>query len=318
MMFEAATQRPGLDALRDQLSGALAEALPDLDEPRLSYLCKPKAVADDATKLLVRDDLGYPVAVVLISSAVEPGLVRRGIERAQAIREHLGAELGGVILTPYATGMVGGKTYTVLPYCKPMGSGRITKRAHRIMLRPLVLEWLASVTERTARAADYWEVERGFLGPLEELAGAAFMDPAVRSGAEEAIGRLRSGAWEPRFTVMHGDLWCGNILFSNKRHRRRTDRFARIVVIDWPGGLIDGYGMYDLVRLSRSMHISGPVMRAQVGRQCRALGCEPADARNHLLAGLAHLGQHLGHFPPERFAKMAAGCLRTIDETVGR
>lgn len=302
--------------LRRSTRAILSRTFPDEPDLTIRYLCKPKAVADDATKLIVLDRANTPLGVILISSPVEPQLIRRGIDRASEIKEHLGPELGGVILEPLASGDIEGNSFAILPYHRPVSNRPLMSRVHRFMLRPIVLEWLASVTEATAHSPDIESLHDAFTGPLEELASNKLMELFVRSAADDTLGRIASGAWRPTHTVMHGDFWLGNVLFHNKSAREQPGRTPPIVIIDWPGGLINGYGMYDLVRLGMSMKIPPPVLRVQVGRHCHALGCEPRDARSHLLSGLAHLGRNLGHFPPERYARMTADCLRSLNQSV--
>lgn len=310
------SRRWELETLRSRLVEPLAKALPADPNLRLEYLCKPKTVADDATKLLVLNAKCRPIAVVLISSLVEPELVRRGIDRARSIKDQLSPQLGGVILEPLANGTLDTCTYTILPYRKPTSKGRIGKRAHRIILRPIVLRWLDQLARDTARQPDAQALQSGFITPLRHLSDTQPMSPTVQTAAAEAIDRIQTNAWTPRHIVMHGDLWEGNILFANKGTRPANDPYARIVIIDWPGGLIDGYAMYDLIRLARSMHIPRRTLRRHILTHCRSLQCDPRDARAHLLAGLGHLGMNLGHFPPDRYAKMAADCLATIDQVI--
>ncbi len=305
-----------LGALRERLSEELSDMLPGRGPLRLDFLCNPKAVADDATKLLVRDRHGRRAAVVLISSPVETGLISRGIQRAQAIKARLGPTLGRVILEPIGTGTLDSCSYAVLPYCKPMSKGRIGKRIHRAMLRPIVLEWLARIAETTAQTPGVEQTQRGFIVPLESLAANPVMSEPLRQAARGALGRLKDGEWTPRHTVMHGDLWEGNILFSGPQNRDPGNPFSRIAVIDWPGGSIEGYPFYDLLRLARSMSLPKHTLCNQLGRHCRALGCGPDGARDHLLAALGHLGMHLGHFPSERYSRLSAQCLALLNHAL--
>ncbi len=316
MMNKHGNQRWDIDTLRARLALPLSDAISDRGSLHLEYLCKPKPVADDATKLLVLDEKNKRVAVILVSSKTAPKLIERCISQARDIKQHLGPTLGKVILDPLASGTINTSTYTILPYCQPISKGRILKRVHRIALRPTILEWLAQITEATARTPDKTAIHSGFITPLEHLATIEGMSPSIRSAALETIGRIQTGAWLPRHVVMHGDLWEGNILFSNKKTRDANNPFASIVIIDWPGGLIDGYAMYDIVRLGMSMKLSKGTLRSQIKRHCLTLECDTRDARSYLLTALGHLGMNLGCFPPGRYANMAANCVHRLNEAI--
>lgn len=305
-----------LGALRTRLADPLSAAFPQHGPLRLDLLCKPKAVADDVTKLVAVDPRGIRLAVILVAARYGPDLVRQGIEHADQIRSVLDTQLSTAIIKPLSIGTLDDRTYAVLPYCKPISTGRIAKRVHRRMVRPVILDWLARVAESTARVPDEQQTRDGFITPLGQLAANEVMGPPIRYAAESALNRLHSGEWEPRHIVSHGDMWDGNILFSNKDARDPTNPFSRIVIIDWPGAMTDGYAMYDLTRLSRSMQLPKRILRAQILRHCRALGCDPAGARDHLVAAIAHLGTRLGHFPPDRYAQMASECLYSLDHTL--
>ena len=299
---------------RQRILPVLAEAVPGLPDPDVSFLCKPKAVADDVTKLLVRDAHGRPRYAAMVASSVDPHLVRRGVERARHVRKRLGPDLGVPVLLPLAAGEVEGRSYAVYPYCRPVAQGGVAARLQSVRLRPLVTGWLAAATEATARPVDPQRVPAAFREPLQQLAANPGMATPVRSAAERALDRLNSGAWQPRHVVMHGDFWLGNVLFA--KDPTRTDPFRCIVIIDWPGASTEGYGLYDLVRLAMSMKLSPRALRAQTARHARALDCDPDDARSHLVAGLAELGTRLGHFPPDRYAALVARCLDTLDRAV--
>ncbi len=314
---KSAISRWDLDTLRPLLTQSLGNIVTECDALRIEYLCEPKAVADDATKLLVLDENNKRIAVILVSSQIEPKLIGRSINQARDIKKHLNPSLGSVILEAMASGTVNACTYAVLPYCNPVSNRRLLKRVHRIMIRSTVLEWLAQVIETTARIPDKDTIFSGFVAPLQHLVATEIMQAPIRNMACEAIGHIQTGAWLPRHVVMHGDFWEGNILFSNKEARDAKNPFASIVIIDWPGGLIDGYAMYDIVRLGMFMKLPKRIIHSQVQRHCLALGCDMQDARFHLLTALGHLGMNLGFFPPNRYASMVANCVRYLDEVIG-
>jgi len=74
--------------------------------------------------------------------------------------------------------------------------------------------------------------------------------------------------------------------------------------------------MYDLVRLALSLRVSTGFLRSQVRQHCEMLGCEITDARSYLAAALGHLGGNLGHFPSDRFVKMAKSCFAKLEEVL--
>ena len=100
---------------------------------------------------------------------------------------------------------------------------------------------------------------------------------------------------------MHNDLWQGNILLNSD---------GGIVVIDWPGSVVKGYAIYDLIRLAESLRLSDRALGEQLRAHCRLLGCEPKDSVSHLAAALGHLLGDLDHFPMHLFLPLADRCVR--------
>lgn len=311
--------RLSLDELRERLKEPLAQALgTSANVGEVSLLCEAKTVADDYSKLLVRDQHRRPVMVVLCSSPVSPQLVRRGMQRARAAKRALGPALGRVILDPLGEGDIAGCSYSILPYCRPLSNKRLIRRIQRRMMRPVVLRWLRSATAATVAEVDPQELQHAFMNPLTHLEGLLAVSDHLRHAASGALRALDHGTWTPCHVLMHGDLWDGNILI----HHADPTGFGwpwgtRFVLIDWPGALLNGYAIYDLLRFAQAMSLQGRQLRREVESHCRILGCRFEHARFHLLTSLGYLAMHLEHFPPARYAKMSASCVRVLEAIGG-
>jgi len=303
-------KRLGLDDLREEMRQPLSDALGvGPAEYQIGYLCEPKEVADDPTKLLVEDLHGHEMAVVLISSRVEPELVGKGMRTASDAKQVLGEKLGSVILTPLGEGFLRGLSFTILPFRKPISEGRIARRYWRLILRRKVLDWLAAVNEKTARDVEDAEISRAFEEPLRHLATLETMNAQVRSAAEDSLERLNRGEWKPRFVLMHGDLWEDNLLLSSGSPAPPSNQpSAPFVVIDWPGASLLGYPIYDLLRIAHSMRLGRSALRREVSRHREILGMGSAGAMGHLLGCLGHVGLNLGCFPMEMYTEMSMTC----------
>ncbi|NER49094.1 MAG: phosphotransferase [Symploca sp. SIO1A3] len=314
------TDNFNLDQLKQELYKPLTQALDDqASVGEISLLCPLKPVMDDSAKLLVKDTAGHPIAVVLCSSPVTPGLVARGMERTRLVKQALGSDIGRVVLDPLLEGKINGLSYAVLPHCQPLSSSRLIWPVQRTLLSPHVFQWLSRVTEVTANTVHAEQVEPDFIVPLKYLAELEAMTERVRAGAQQVLQRLADGKWSPRHVVMHNDLWKGNILLEDRNvsglgKQLSTEHF---IIIDWMGAMVQGYAMYDLIRLAQSLKLGGRQLREHVTTHCQFLGCDFIDARSHLLAALGYLGMHLEHFPLPRFVQMADSCLEKIEQIQG-
>jgi len=256
-------------------------------------------------KVLVQDSSGRRTAVVLCSNPVSPDLVARGMRKAKSAKCLLGKELGCVILDPIVESSLDGISYSVLPYRKPLSSNRLLWRLQRWRISPSVLGWLSAATKKTARALRGQELEENFVAPLQHLAEMKDATDPIRRAAADTCNRIHGGYWQPRHVLMHNDLWKGNILID-----RNPFGFA---LIDWPGSRVDGYGIYDLLRLGQSVALSTSQLRRETENHCRHLSSEIGDARSHLLAALAELSTRLEHFPVGNFVRTATDCLSTLE-----
>ena len=271
------------------------------------------SLPDGTYKFLLRDARGRRSAVLILSSPASPMMVARAMDRAMQAKDVLGPVLGGVILTPLATGETNGRTFAILPYCRPLSENKLGWLLDRQRLRPMVFRWLRHVTEVTASAPPADRIQSDFVAPLQALADNTLLDADIRNEAIRTADQLDAGRWKARYVLAHNDLWKGNIL---KTHHAAglLGRAAgyQFVLIDWPGSALRGYAMYDLVRLARSMQLSAAALAGEVIAHCTLLQCEPRDALSHLLVSLGAMGMNLEQFPVERYVAVVRDCCNTV------
>ncbi len=283
----------------------------------VSLLCPEKPIADATTKFRLRDHRGRSVAVALCGRGPAGDLVTRNVERANEFGQALGPKLGSHILTPVRAGSDDGMAYSIYSFCRPVRAGRLRGLLHRRGIAPHVLEWLrkAAKASRIGLGPGPGEtgVEENFRKPLQHLEANTTAPRSLRGEAGRALDRLERGQWSPCHVLTHYDLWSGNIMIPRRPFSDQDlPARPRFVIIDWAGALRHGYGVYDLVRIVRSMRISPRLLHRELRAHCRILGCAYADARSHLVAGLASLGMRLEHFAPERHVQLAHQCLSTL------
>ncbi len=294
--------------VRDALTKPVGEALIYMARVgSIEPLGPDKPVEDQTYKYLVTSSEGKPLAVVLCSPSVSPDLIARGVRCAEEAKQALGPELGKVVLDPLGEGELAGLSYVVLPYRHPLNEKRVTGWFQRRRVAPVVLDWLHGLTRQTMCDVSESDVHARFKRPLSLLAKSPDVSDAVRCAAEEGLRGLEQGRWTPRFVLMHNDLWRGNILLDDN---------GGIVVIDWPGSKVDGYALYDLVRLADSFVLSNKALGEQVRAHCRLLGCDAKDAASHLAASLGYLLCDLDHFPRHLFLPLADKCVTRVSAAV--
>lgn len=270
---------------------------------------------DSAGKYLLIDASGQPIAFAHASPREAPDAVARDALNASRAREQLGHVLGDCVLTPIAFGYGRGTSIAVYPLCDPLAATRLRWQLQRLSVRGWAFEWLRAVATRTLRPVkDSLEQKARFERPLEALISLGELETTIHRDALAALDRLRSGTWTPRLGLMHGDFWRGNILVrraSESPSRRRT---AQYVVTDWGTCEVDGYPIFDLVRLAHSLGVRGRRLRPELARHLEVMECSPLEARCYLLAALGHRALNLECFPIENFLRMSASCHSILAE----
>jgi hypothetical protein len=299
------------EALRDPLSTALgARGL-----GRVELLMPAKDVADDPSKLLVRDAAGRRAAVLAVSPSIAPDLVARSQRGARAAREALGEALGAAVLLPLAEGQLEGRSWALLPWCRPVAEHGLAGWLARRRLAPALLAWLRAAAEATLARPRDDELEAGFAAPLRAALAFPELGEAPRAAAARGLERLQRGDWRPRFVLGHNDLWLGNVLMRGGGPFPALLRPDRFVLIDWPASRVRGHALFDLVRMASSFGVGPHRLHAEVAGHCRLLSCALEDAGSYLAAAIGHVGQHLEHMPPELFRQMASSCFAVLGET---
>ncbi|MCE9660679.1 MAG: aminoglycoside phosphotransferase family protein [Burkholderiales bacterium] len=298
-----------------KLPEEIESAVESLMEPHggiggVEFLALPRLVPDHVEKAVVFTPEARPALLVMIAPAAYPDCVRDAFGRAEAARLALGGTIGEAVQVALCKGFAASQSFAVVPYLRPRGSGRLRQRWERLRLRGPVLAWLREATRRTVSVPPEGALADGFVEPLRALCAHAAVGEQVRSAARASLGALEAGRWQPRWVLAHNDLWIGNLL----RRPSVRDGAPAFAVIDWGGSRVRGYPMYDLLTMATSIRLPTASLRRELRQHSALLGCEPAHAKDHLLAALGALALDLGEWPVERFAATARQFVSLMDE----
>lgn len=306
-----------IEFLRTELADQLDRLAARVDEGvTLEPLGPQKDVADSTTKVLVRTQTGQPTAVIICSRSIAPDLVARGTGVAETIRGIIGEELGEAIIRPLDSGYVDSRSYVILPYCRDFSKWRTRRIIQRLRIQGTMLTWLRQATVAAVEAHGSGdEVSAVYESTLRHLEQQRLFDDDIQSAIRDALTRLESGKWKPRHTFDHNDLYLSNIMLPAKSGTTQRSRYP-FILIDWAGANPKGFGIYDLVRLSRAFNLSDASLRRELAAHAAALGCDLKDTPGHLLATCGRLHQHIEHFPEDRYFRTVNACWETINRVV--
>lgn len=311
------TQVSILEALKVSTVEALAKVAPDQFPLEISPLPVPKG-GDADLKLLVKNSLGKPFAAVLCSPTDDPDAVARNIENVYLAQQVLGADLKGIFLEPLATGTVCNLSYGIFPYCQGWSNTSIVYRLQRRTVLPKLLEVLCRITELSCTEANPKEIHTAFITPLKALAELQTMPKLIRTRASYALKRIYDGHWLPYHTLMHGDVWGGNILFRPTEgvKSRFNSLEDRVIFIDWPDSKVKGYPIYDLMGCAISLNLRKSKLQRNLANHCEILGCALEDVHSYFIAAIAHFAINVAWCPSENLVPHAIACLDVLDQIV--
>jgi Phosphotransferase enzyme family len=181
-----------------------------------------------------------------------------------------------------------------LPRCRPMSKNKLVLAWQRTAVRPLALRWLRGLVDLAEPAST--QAADKFVAALHHLAGRDVLPHDIRSAAKASIAKISAKEANPCFVPMHGDFGLENIL---------TSKNTPLVVIDWRGSLVQGFPIYDLIRLAGSLNLPPALLRAELAYHAKSLEASEQDTRIFLLAALGHFSANLGEFPVDRFRALA-------------
>lgn len=303
--------KPTIEELQQWLTDSLASTF-GTHYAKLEFLSQSE-VDDGTTVFLLLDMMDRRQAVVLCSAPASPSMIHRAMDRASRAKQCLDGATGAPILDPILQGSVHGLSFAVLPYCRALSEYRPIWWVQRVLLRPSIFDWLLHVAQCTVSDAEHIAIDRNFTKPLQYLASLQHLSGHLREAALLASKRLAEGLWTPKHVLMHGDLWKGNILLKSQDNvwlrLRNLNHFA---IIDWGGAEMDGYPMFDLIRLAHSLNLSRRKFKCEVKRHCHLLRCDQIDAISYLLAALGYTAINIENFPMDRYLQMTEACYTTL------
>lgn len=261
------------------------------------------ALPDSMEIFHVRAGPASPPVALMVSPVAAPFAAEEAARRARAAAQVLGPSLARRVPLPLATGEVAGRSYAMLPLLQPLARSRVGWWTQRARVLPVVLAWLHDVLVQTAQPVPTGARTEKYFRPLQAMADAADAGAEIRDAAAQALDRLQRHRWEPCTSLMHGDLWLGNLMMREAipGATRLADRLA---IIDWAGARIDGYPLFDLLRTADSLHLRARRLRQELLRHCGMLQCELHDCRGYALAAAGAIALQPGHFARAPFLRM--------------
>lgn len=301
---QPAIPQPSLPA---KLVEALTRETP-LTVRNVEPFCRKSSLADGTQKLLLRNDEGKPIAVAHWASPYAPNFVQEMIDRVNSAQQAVGPFLQSYILGPIGRGKVEGSSFGVFQYQRPLTDNKFLWPFQRAQITPHLLHFLQEVARVTQGSVPDSEIEANFALPLRHLSMMPEVPSEIRAAAGASLQRLEQGLWVPRYVLMHGDLWKGNVLLTQKQPPS-----PKFVLIDWAGSNVQGYAIFDLIRMADSFKVNPQRLAENLEAHCQILGCDIHDAKSYLLAAAGHLALNLGCFPVERFVHMLRTSVADLD-----
>jgi hypothetical protein len=274
----------------------------------IRLLQRPLLSVDASHKFLVLDQHGTPIFFADWSADVAPQAALRASERAQAFGDAVGPTLARWIVAPHALGTYHGRTCTIAPVMHELGSRNPRRGLQRREKPWRVMQWLASVAQRTTRAATAQERQALFDGPLRLMAQHPSVGTPARDIARQALRDLRAGRWQPIVQAAHYDIRVPNVMVQSKA------LLGEPRLIDWGSATPQGHGFFDVVCVAESFRLPVPLVRWALRRHAAACQQDVQHVASHCIAALGHLRMTQPQWSDVIFESMA----RQLADYLGR
>ena len=271
--------------------------LGDKADLSLQIIREKSAVADGCAILQINNNY-----VLHLSPKEYPDEAVKAGDRAREIKTRLGAA-GGPVLVPLADGRFLGRSYTISQRCTPLRSANALGMLDRIKAGRTLFPWLRGLASSSEVASP------AFIDKCKDNATLLATCSKLSEPLKAAIATYheRISGFSMRTIPMHGDLWLGNVMRLG----------GQIVVIDWGGGLLEGYPVFDLIRLAISLKLPMRKLRSEIAAHAESVGSAISDLDIYLISCFAHIYANLHEFPELKFVEMVDRTWKKFKDATG-
>lgn len=306
-----ATMSVPIDLIIGSIKNTLADKLNSLGGySHAELISDGKTVSDATTKAIIYNNKGEKVAFLLCGYNKFGDICKRNLDINARVKIELGEDCGSALLDPIMSGETGGIEYSVWPFCETLtyDLGFLDRKLQLFLYRPIIFNWLRDVNRNSLEVVKDQDIESDFIAPMLQLSDRSGISSRIREEILWQVNSLEIKYWSPYYVVAHNDFWEGNILIANPSED--------IAVIDWAGGSLKGFAIYDLARMAMSLNVSRFTFYRELNAHCSILECSRRNALGYLLASFAHLAENLGKFPEDRFIQLLNNCFSYLEERI--
>lgn len=295
----------------DQLTAIAAN---QLNEALYAHPLRTGVLADSHSTWVLNDSNAKPRAVAQLSNRTAPRNMARGVEGAEAVRNALRSDEAAAVLAPIAHGEIDGLSFAIWPYCESIAEHHVEWLARRVLAEPL-LQWLQEVAVQTRQLVTAESELQTLDRALCHMATDKRLSARARLAATHALRCLDRPGFRALHIASHGDLHIGNVLIDTSGVTGRGDVAwtKRFALIDWGGGTLQGWPLFDLLRAADSLRISDGALCSELRAHCELLQLTLDDAGAHLTFALAMIGANLEQFPLEAYNFMVERVLARFE-----
>jgi hypothetical protein len=281
-----------------------------LNVAAISWLKRPdieNGVADAASVFSIQGESRRECYVVILSNQEFPNAASDAAEKAVSVAGRLPDELAQHVLLPLCVDRFRTQSFAVYPELSPFSENKFVCKLEKMMIEGEIYQWLCGVANSTRSSiGESLEINRRFLAPLEYILEEPAFSDSIRQGAAASLLKARRTDFSPLCIVEHGDLWMGNILFSERwGFGKPKGGFA---VIDWGTANIRGYPFIDLLRFHDSSSKSFKKIEHHIRQYSEIVDIPLCDLTQYVLAALGYLGLNRNQFPMDRYLALSERC----------